>query len=165
MRAVTARIAEELGVREAQVAAAAALLDGGATVPFIARYRKETTGGLDDTQLRQLEERLVAICATSTTGDAPSSASIAAQGRMTPGSAAALDAAETKARLEDLYLPFRPKRRSKAQSAREAGLAPLAQALLEPARARRRKRSRPPSCRPSAGWPMSRRPWREPARS
>ncbi|MCJ2052406.1 Tex family protein [Methylobacterium sp. J-070] len=130
MKAVTARIAEELGVREAQVAAAAALLDGGATVPFIARYRKETTGGLDDTHLRKLEERL---CYLRDLDDRRRAivASIAAQDRMTPALAASLDAAETKARLEDLYLPFRPKRRSKAQSAREAGLAPLARALLE----------------------------------
>ncbi|MGH1591701.1 Tex family protein [Methylobacterium phyllosphaerae] len=129
MRAVNALIADELGVGEAQVAAAATLLDGGATVPFIARYRKETTGGLDDTQLRRLEERL-SYLRDLNERRAAIVASITGQGKMTPPLAAALDAADTKARLEDLYLPFRPKRRSKAQSAREAGLEPLAQALL-----------------------------------
>ncbi|MGU3468549.1 Tex family protein [Methylobacterium sp. C33D] len=129
MKAVNALIAEELGVGEAQVAAAVALLDGGATVPFIARYRKETTGGLDDTQLRRLEERLSYLRDLSERR-AAIVASVTAQGKMSPSLAAALDAADTKARLEDLYLPFRPKRRSKAQTAREAGLEPLAQALL-----------------------------------
>ncbi|XYD10444.1 Tex family protein [Methylobacterium sp. NMS12] len=129
MKAVNALIAEELGVGEAQVAAAVALLDGGSTVPFIARYRKESTGGLDDTHLRRLEERL-SYLRDLNERRAAIVASITAQGKMSPPLAAALDAADTKARLEDLYLPFRPKRRSKAQSAREAGLEPLAQALL-----------------------------------
>ncbi|KAA0125538.1 RNA-binding transcriptional accessory protein [Methylobacterium sp. P1-11] len=129
MKAVNALIAEELGVGQAQVAAAVALLDGGATVPFIARYRKENTGGLDDTQLRKLEERL-SYLRDLNERRAAIVASITAQGKMSPPLAAALDAADTKARLEDLYLPFRPKRRSKAQSARDAGLEPLAQALL-----------------------------------
>lgn len=129
MKSVNALIAEELGVGEAQVAATVALLDGGATVPFIARYRKENTGGLDDTQLRRLEERL-SYLRDLNERRAAIVASITAQGKMSPPLAAALDAADTKARLEDLYLPFRPKRRSKAQSAREAGLEPLAQALL-----------------------------------
>lgn len=129
MKAVNALIAEELGVREVQVAAAAALLDGGATVPFIARYRKENTGALDDTQLRRLEERLSYLRDLNDRRRAIVE-SIEAQGKMNPGLAAALAAADTKARLEDLYLPFRPKRRSKAQTAREAGLEPLAQTLL-----------------------------------
>jgi len=129
MKAVNALIAEELGVGEAQVAATVALLDGGSTVPFIARYRKENTGGLDDTQLRRLEERL-SYLRDLNERRAAIVASITAQGNMSPSLAAALDAADTKARLEDLYLPFRPKRRSKAQSAREAGLEPLAQTLL-----------------------------------
>ncbi|MCJ2065555.1 RNA-binding transcriptional accessory protein [Methylobacterium sp. J-088] len=130
MKAVTALIAEELGVAEAQVAATVALLDGGATVPFIARYRKENTGGLDDTQLRKLEERLSYLRDLNDRRRAIV-ASIEAQGRMNPSLAAALAAADTKARLEDLYLPFRPKRRTKAQTAREAGLEPLAQAILK----------------------------------
>ncbi|WP_267423234.1 Tex family protein [Methylobacterium sp. GC_Met_2] len=130
MKAVTALIAEELGVAEAQVAATVALLDGGATVPFIARYRKENTGGLDDTQLRKLEERLSYLRDLNDRRRAIV-ASIEAQGRMNPSLAAALVAADTKARLEDLYLPFRPKRRTKAQTAREAGLEPLAQAILK----------------------------------
>ena len=135
MKTVNALIAEELGVREAQVAATAGLLDGGATVPFIARYRKEATGGLDDTQLRRLNERLSYLRDLNDRRRAIQ-ASIEAQGRMTPALAAALDAADSKARLEDLYLPYRPKRRSKAQAAREAGLAPLAEALLkQPGRA------------------------------
>jgi uncharacterized protein len=129
MKPVNALIAEELGVREAQVAAAVALLDGGATVPFIARYRKENTGGLDDTQLRGLEERL-SYLRDLTERRRVIVESITAQGKMTPALAAALQGADTKARLEDLYLPFRPKRRSKAQTAREAGLEPLAQTLL-----------------------------------
>ncbi|TXN75347.1 RNA-binding transcriptional accessory protein [Methylobacterium sp. WL18] len=129
MISVTALIAQELRVGEAQVAAAVALLDGGATVPFIARYRKENTGGLDDTQLRKLDERLVYLRDLNDRRTAIV-ASVRAQGKLTPVLAAALDAADTKARLEDLYLPFKPKRRSKAQTAREAGLEPLAQALL-----------------------------------
>ncbi|MCJ2088380.1 RNA-binding transcriptional accessory protein [Methylobacterium sp. E-005] len=129
MKAVNALIAEELGVGEAQVAATVALLDGGATVPFIARYRKEQTGGLDDTQLRRLDERLSYLRDLNDRRRAIM-ASIEAQGRMSPALAAALAAADTKARLEDLYMPFRPKRRTKAQTAREAGLEPLAERLL-----------------------------------
>ncbi|MCJ2125122.1 Tex family protein [Methylobacterium sp. J-077] len=129
MTSMNALIAEELGVAEAQVAATVALLDGGATVPFIARYRKENTGGLDDAQLRKLDERLGYL---RDLNDRRNSivGSIQAQGKLTPALAAALAAADTKARLEDLYLPYRPKRRSKAQTAREAGLEPLARALL-----------------------------------
>ncbi len=129
MKSVNLLIADELGVREAQVAAAVDLLDGGYTVPFIARYRKEATGSLDDAQLRSLEERLGYLRELR---DRRASVleSIRSQGKLTPELTTAVNAAETKARLEDIYLPFRPKRRSKAQTAREAGLAPLADALL-----------------------------------
>ncbi len=124
------RIAAELGVAPARVVAAVDLLDGGATVPFIARYRKEATGGLDDTQLRTLEERLGYLRELEERREAVL-ASVREQGKLEAGLEAALRAADTKTRLEDLYLPFRPKRRTKAQMAREAGLEPLALALLE----------------------------------
>ncbi|GAA0626066.1 Tex family protein [Halomonas beimenensis] len=128
------RLAEELGVRAPQVAATVELLDGGATVPFIARYRKEVTGGLDDTQLRQLHERLGYLRELEERREAVL-ASIDEQGKLTPELAASIRAADTKQRLEDLYLPYRKKRRTKAQIAREAGLEPLAEALLaDPAR-------------------------------
>jgi uncharacterized protein len=123
------RIAAELGARPAQVSAAIALIDEGATVPFIARYRKEATGGLDDTQLRTLEERLAYLRELEERRTAVL-ASIGEQGKLTPDLAAAIAGAETKQRLEDLYLPYKPKRRTKAQVAREAGLEPLADALL-----------------------------------
>ncbi|MGY3448727.1 Tex family protein [Bradyrhizobium sp. USDA 4353] len=122
-------IAAELSVRDAQVQAAIDLLDGGATVPFIARYRKEATGMLDDTQLRTLEERLRYLREM----DARRTAiieSIKAQGKMTPEIELALATADTKARLEDIYLPFKEKRRTKAQIAKEAGLEPLADMLI-----------------------------------
>ncbi|HRH15566.1 MAG TPA: Tex family protein [Azonexus sp.] len=124
------RIATELGVRPAQVIAAIALLDEGATVPFIARYRKEATDGLDDTQLRNLDERLTYLRDLE---DRRSTilASIDEQGRLTPELKAEISAAEKKQRLEDLYLPYKQKRRTKAQIAREAGIEPLALALLE----------------------------------
>ena len=119
-------LARELGVRESQVRATVELLDGGATVPFIARYRKEATGGLDDAAaarrstsgsryLRELEQRRAAILE-----------SMREQGKLTPELEAQILAADTKARLEDIYLPYKPKRRTKAQIAREAGLEPLA---------------------------------------
>jgi protein Tex len=127
---VTSRIAAELAVRDHQVAAAVDLLDGGATVPFIARYRKEATGALDDAQLRTLEERLRYLRELDERR-AAIKASIAEQGKLTGELEAELDAAQTKARLEDLYLPYKPKRRTKAQIAREAGLEPLADELLE----------------------------------
>jgi len=123
------RIAVELGVRPSQVIAAVQLLDEGATVPFIARYRKEVTGNLDDTQLRTLEERLVYLREMEERRTAILS-SIEEQGKMTPELKAEILQAETKQRLEDLYLPYKQKRRTKAQIAREAGLAPLAEALL-----------------------------------
>ncbi|SMP66073.1 Tex family protein [Noviherbaspirillum suwonense] len=123
------RLANELAARPAQVAAAIALLDEGATVPFIARYRKEATGGLDDIQLRLLEERLRYLRELEDRRAAVI-ASIEEQGKMTPALLDAISHAEDKTRLEDLYLPYRQKRRTKAQIAVEAGLAPLAEALL-----------------------------------
>jgi uncharacterized protein len=123
------RIADELGVRQGQVQAAVDLLDGGATVPFIARYRKEVTGTLDDTQLRNLEERLRYLRELEERRTAILE-SVRAQGKLDPALEAQLLAADSKARLEDIYLPFKPKRRTKAQIAREAGLEPLADALL-----------------------------------
>ena len=123
------RLANELAARPAQVAAAIALLDEGATVPFIARYRKEATGGLDDIQLRLLEERLRYLRELEDRRAAVIS-SIEEQGKMTPALLDAVTHAEDKTRLEDLYLPYRQKRRTKAQIAVEAGLAPLAEALL-----------------------------------
>ncbi|MBK6742290.1 MAG: RNA-binding transcriptional accessory protein [Hydrogenophilales bacterium] len=127
--AIEQRLAQELGARIAQVAAAVALLDDGATVPFIARYRKEATGGLDDTQLRLLDERLVYLRELEARRTAIL-ASIDEQGKLTPELRAEVEDADTKQRLEDLYLPYKPKRRTKAQIAREAGLEPLALALL-----------------------------------
>ncbi|MFT4101809.1 MAG: Tex family protein [Burkholderiaceae bacterium] len=123
------RLAAELSVRPQQVLATIALLDEGATVPFIARYRKEATGGLDDTQLRTLHERLGYLRELDERRDAILEA-IGAQGKLTPELAGALDAADSKQRLEDLYAPYKLKRRTKAQIAREAGLEPLADALL-----------------------------------
>jgi protein Tex len=122
-------IAQELGARPPQVAAAVALLDEGATVPFVARYRKEATGNLDDTQLRSLEERL-AYLRELEERRAAILASIDEQGKLTPELKTAVQAAATKQTLEDLYLPYKPRRRTKAQIAREAGLEPLADALL-----------------------------------
>jgi uncharacterized protein len=129
MQKIIAQIAQEIRVQDRQVAAAVELLDGGATVPFIARYRKEVTGGLDDIQLRELEarlgylrdlrDRLAAIIK-----------SIEEQGKMTPALLAALVAAPTKQELEDLYLPYKQKRRTKGQIAREAGIEPLADKLF-----------------------------------
>jgi transcriptional accessory protein Tex/SPT6 len=127
--AIEERLARELGARIAQVAAAIELLDDGATVPFIARYRKEATGGLDDTQLRLLDERLVYLRELEARRTAIL-ASIDEQGKLTPELRAEVEDADTKQRLEDLYLPYKPKRRTKAQIAREAGLEPLAMALL-----------------------------------
>jgi uncharacterized protein len=126
---ITARIAQELNVREAQVAATVELFDGGSTVPFVARYRKEATGGLDDTQLRTLDERLKYLREMEERRGAILK-SIDEQGKLTPALREQIDAAESKARLEDLYLPFKPKRHTKAQIAREAGLEPLADLLL-----------------------------------
>ncbi|MBP3076270.1 transcription accessory protein [Streptomyces sp. 604F] len=126
---IESRIAEQLGVRERQVTAAVELLDGGATVPFIARYRKEATEMLDDAQLRTLEERLRYLRELEERRTAVLE-SVAEQGKLTDELRAAIEAAQTKARLEDIYLPFKPKRRTKAQIAKEAGLEPLADGLL-----------------------------------
>jgi uncharacterized protein len=122
-------IAKELGVGPAQVAAAVALLDEGSTVPFIARYRKEATGNLDDTRLRNLEERLLYLRELEERR-AAILASIEEQGKLTGELRAAIEAAATKQTLEDIYLPYKPKRRTRAQIAREAGLEPLADALF-----------------------------------
>ena len=122
-------IARELNVGPPQVGAAAALLDEGATVPFIARYRKEVTGNLDDTQLRNFEERLLYLRELEERR-AVILASIEEQGKLTDELRAAVEAAATKQALEDIYLPYKPKRRTRAQIAREAGLEPLADALV-----------------------------------
>ena len=129
MLSIHQRIAEELGAREGQVRAAVDLLDGGATVPFIARYRKEATGALDDAQLRTLEERLRYLRELEERRTAILE-SIESQGKLDDELRGQIMAAETKARLEDIYLPFKPKRRTKAQIARELGLEPLADKLL-----------------------------------
>jgi len=123
------QIAAELKVRPAQVHAAVTLLDGGATVPFIARYRKEVTDNLDDIQLRELEARLSYLRELQDRRAAVLK-SIAEQGKLTPELAAAIEAAPTKQELEDLYLPFKQKRRTKGMIAREAGLEPLADKLF-----------------------------------
>src|SRR5512145_2418198 len=122
-------LAGELGVVPQQVAAAVALLDEGATVPFIARYRKEATGNLDDTKLRGLEERLLYLRELQERRDVVLG-SIEEQGKLTAELRAAIEAAPTKQLLEDIYLPYKPKRRTRAQIAREAGLEPLADALF-----------------------------------
>ena len=124
------KIAEELGVREQQVSASVALLDEGATVPFISRYRKEVTGGLDDLQLRDLELRLRYLRELQDRKQVIIS-SIAEQDKLTPQLEAKINAAETKSLIEDLYLPFKPKRRTKAMIAIEAGIEPLADQLLD----------------------------------
>ncbi len=130
MPSIEQRIAQDIAAKPEQVHAAVELLDGGATVPFIARYRKEVTGGLDDTQLRLLEERLRYLRELEDRR-ATILASVEEQGKLSDSLKADLLAADTKARLEDLYLPYKPKRRTKAQIAREAGLEPLATGLRE----------------------------------
>lgn len=130
MISIIRRLAEELSVATSQVDAAVRLIDEGNTVPFIARYRKEATGGLDDGQLRKLDERLGYLREMDERRVAILK-SIDEQGKLTEALAAQIDAADSKARLEDLYLPFKVKRRTKAQIAREAGLEPLAVSLLE----------------------------------
>src|SRR5438874_5683761 len=129
MKPINLRIAEELGVREHQVAAAISLLDGGATVPFIARYRKEATGALDDTQLRTLDERLHYLRELEERR-AVILNSIREQGKLDAAIERAILTADSKGRLEDIYLPYKPKRRTKAEIAKEAGLEPLADVLL-----------------------------------
>lgn len=134
MSSIEKRIADELVVRVEQVIAAVGLLDGGATVPFIARYRKELTGALDDVQLRMLEQRLGYLRELEERREAILR-SIAEQGKLTPELETTIREADSKSRLEDLYLPYKPKRRTKAQIAREAGIEPLADLLLaEPER-------------------------------
>ncbi len=156
MDRINQRIATELSVGIAQVAAAVELLGEGATVPFIARYRKEKTGGLDDTQLRKLEERLGYLRELEDRR-ATVLKSIEEQGKLTPELAYAINGAETKVALEDLYAPYKPKRRTKAQIAREAGLEPLADALLgQPRAAAGRRGGRSSSTRRRAS-PMRRR--------
>ena len=129
MTAIDQKIAQELNVRGEQVAAAVALLDGGATVPFIARYRKEATGALDDAQLRTLDERLRYLRELEERRTVILN-SIREQGKLDDALEAAIRAADSKGRLEDIYLPFKPKRRTKAEIAKEAGLEPLADLLL-----------------------------------
>ncbi|MEV1295091.1 Tex family protein [Pseudonocardia sp. NPDC049635] len=128
-RSINQRIADELGARPDQVGSAVALLDEGATVPFVARYRKEATGGLDDAQLRTLEERLRYLRELEERR-AVILESIRSQGKLDEALQERIEAAESKARLEDIYLPYKPKRRTKAMIAREQGLEPLADALL-----------------------------------
>ncbi len=123
-------IASELGIEPPRIAAAVTLLDGGATVPFIARYRKEVTGNMDDTQLRTLEERLLYLRELEERRQVILS-SIEEQGKLTDELRSAIEQAATKQLLEDIYLPYRPKRRTRAQVAREAGLEPLADTLLQ----------------------------------
>jgi len=129
MQKILAQLAAEIRIRPDQVKTAVELLDGGATVPFIARYRKEVTGGLDDIQLRELESRLGYLRELEDRRAAVIK-SITEQGKMTPELLAAIDAAPTKQELEDLYLPYKPKRRTKGMIAREAGLEPLADKLF-----------------------------------
>lgn len=129
MQSIIRTIAQELNARPSQVEAAVGLLDGGATVPFISRYRKEVTEGLDDTQLRHLEERLGYLREMEDRRTAILK-SIEEQGKLTPELKTQLLEADTKARLEDLYLPYKPRRVTKGMLAREAGIEPLADALL-----------------------------------
>ncbi|MBV7317294.1 Tex family protein [Shewanella sp. NIFS-20-20] len=129
MHNIALKIAQELNVREQQVLATIALLDEGATVPFVARYRKEATGGLDDNQLRSLHSRLGYLRELNDRRQVIL-ASIDTQGKLTDALRLAIDGADSKTRLEDLYLPFKPKRRTKGQIAIEAGLLPLAESLL-----------------------------------
>lgn len=129
MQSILSRIAAELAVKETQVTAAVELLDEGSTVPFIARYRKEKTGGLDDTQLRYLETRLGSLRELEKRRETVLN-SIREQGKLTPQLEQQVLGAETRTELEDIYLPYKPKRRTKAMVAREAGIQPLAEALL-----------------------------------
>src|SRR3954471_19690805 len=126
---INRQIAEELGVREQQINATVELLNGGATVPFVARYRKEITGGLDDTQLRTLEERLTYLRELEDRRKVILE-SVREQGKLDAPLEAAIMAADSKGRLEDIYLPYKPKRRTKAEIAKEAGLEPLADLLF-----------------------------------
>jgi uncharacterized protein len=129
MQKIIKLIAQELSAHETQVASAVALLDEGATVPFIARYRKEKTGGLDDVQLRHLEDRLTYLRELEERRTTILK-TISEQGKLTDSLKQSIESADTKTTLEDLYLPYKPKRRTKAQIAREAGIEPLAELLL-----------------------------------
>ena len=129
MSPIIRQIAQELRVQVNQVQVAVDLLDGGATVPFVARYRKEATGGLDDIQLRELEQRLGYLRELTDRKETVLS-SIGEQGKLTPALADAIAQAATKQDLEDIYLPFKQKRRTKGQMAREAGIEPLANKLF-----------------------------------
>ncbi|MFA5538336.1 MAG: Tex-like N-terminal domain-containing protein, partial [Gemmobacter sp.] len=128
-RRIPLLIARDISARPEQAAAAIALLDEGATVPFVARYRKEATGGLDDTQLRTLADRLSYLRELEARREVILG-SIRDQGKLTADLETAIAAAETKSALEDIYLPYKPKRRTRAMIARENGLAPLAEAIL-----------------------------------
>ncbi len=161
---INQRIAAELGVGVSQVAATVELLGEGATVPFIARYRKEKTGGLDDTQLRKLEERLGYLRELEDRR-ATVLKCIEEQGKLTPELARAINGAETKVELEDLYAPYKPKRRTKAQIAREAGLEPLADALLANPALDTESRGRRSSSMARRASPMPRPRWRARATS
>ncbi len=141
MQKIIDQIAAEIRVQPHQVKTTVALLDGGATVPFIARYRKEATGGLDDIQLRELEYRLGYLRELESRRAAVLK-SIEEQGKLTPALQAALQAAATKQDLEDLYLPYKPKRRTKGQIAREFGLEPLADRLFADPTLQPRRRGR-----------------------
>ena len=129
LQRILTTLSKDIGAREAQVSAAVDLLDSGSTVPFIARYRKEVTGGLDDGQLRLLEERLVYLRELEERRQTVLD-SIESQGKLTDELREALTLAETKQTIEDLYLPFKPRRRTRAQIAKEAGLEALADALF-----------------------------------
>ena len=158
---IAALIAAEIGARPEQAAAAIELIDEGSTVPFIARYRKEATGGLDDRQLRTLAERLVYLRELETRRAAILE-SIRGQGKLTEPLEAQIANAATKAELEDLYLPYKPKRRTKADIARERGLGPLAEAILADRNAAPADIAAPSS---PARSPTSRRRWRARATS
>ena len=130
MFSIIERIAQELGLQVKQIEGAVELLDGGATVPFIARYRKEMTGEMDDSQLRIMEERLTYLRELDVRRDAILK-SIEEQGKLSDSLKTSILSAETKTQLEDLYLPYKKKRRTKGQTAIEAGLLPLAESLFD----------------------------------
>ena len=156
-------IADEIGAQSAQVRAAVGLLDEGASVPFIARYRKEVTGGLDDTQLRNLEVRLTYLRELEDRRAAVL-ASIGEQGKLSDELRNDILAADTKSRLEDLYLPYKPKRRTVRRLPARQGWSRWPMACW-PTRRRTRRRSRPPSSIPTRVWPTPRPRWKARVRS
>jgi len=160
---IIAQLAEELGARPVQISAAVELLDDGATVPFIARYRKEVTGGLDDTVLRNLEVRLEYLRDMETRRAAILS-SIDQQGKLTPELKDALTTADTKQRLEDLYAPYKPKRRPAPRSPGKRAWSPWP-TPFSPIRPSIRKPPPPPTSTPRPAWPTPRPPWTAPATS